>query len=226
MLLLGPCAHSGSGLSDSCPADGFWGWSSAPATILSDNGIKFFNAQGSKLPDEWELAVEEALKESPVWVDSASLGKSRRLDDAAGRYIEFCKSTFPHDLTLKGLKIVVDGANGRAPTRLPPTVFHELGADVIAIGCTPDGLNINKDVGATHPQALLAAVKAHGADLGVRWMAMLTVSNLLTARAAFSMATSCCTSLPMSAYVVWNQKGMARSPEFSDRGHLDDQHGR
>ena len=139
---------------------------SASHNPFPDNGIKFFNAQGSKLPDEWELAVEEALKESPVWVDSASLGKSRRLDDAAGRYIEFCKSTFPHDLTLKGLKIVVDGANGAA-YQIAPTVFHELGADVIAIGCTPDGLNINKDVGATHPQALLAAVKAHGADLGV-----------------------------------------------------------
>jgi len=94
------------------------------------------------------------------------LGKSRRLEDAAGRYIEFCKSTFANNLTLKGLRIVVDAANGAA-YQIAPKVFHELGAEVIAIGCAPDGLNINKDVGATHPEALIAAVKAHRADLGV-----------------------------------------------------------
>jgi len=101
-----------------------------------------------------------------VWADSANLGKSRRLEDAAGRYIEFCKSTFANNLTLKGLRIVVDAANGAA-YQIAPKVFHELGAEVIAIGCAPDGLNINKDVGATHPEALIAAVKAHRADLGV-----------------------------------------------------------
>jgi phosphoglucosamine mutase len=94
------------------------------------------------------------------------LGKTRRLDDAAGRYIEFCKSTFPNDLTLKGLKIVVDAAHGAA-YQIAPKVFHELGAEVIAIGCAPDGLNINKEVGATHPQALLQAVKHHAAHYGV-----------------------------------------------------------
>jgi phosphoglucosamine mutase len=99
-------------------------------------------------------------------VDSAALGKARRLDDAAGRYIEFCKSTFPNDLTLKGLKIVVDGAHGAA-YHIAPKVFHELGAEVVAIGCAPDGLNINLNVGATHPQALVDAVKLHKADLGV-----------------------------------------------------------
>ena len=139
---------------------------SASHNPFADNGIKFFSALGAKLPDDWELAVEAALEEPPVWVESALLGKSRRLDDAAGRYIEFCKSTFANHLTLKGLKIVVDGANGAA-YQIAPAVFHELGAEVIKIGCAPDGLNINKGVGATHPQALLDAVKAHGADCGI-----------------------------------------------------------
>jgi phosphoglucosamine mutase len=139
---------------------------SASHNPFADNGIKFFNAQGAKLPDDWELAVEAALDEPPVWVESAQLGKSRRLDDAAGRYIEFCKSTCEHNFTLKGLKIVVDGAHGAA-YQIAPAVFHELGAEVVRIGCAPDGLNINQGVGATHPQALLDAVKAHGADYGV-----------------------------------------------------------
>ncbi|MDO9438270.1 phosphoglucosamine mutase [Hydrogenophaga sp.] len=139
---------------------------SASHNPFADNGIKFFSALGTKLPDDWEIAVEAALEEEPVWVESAQLGKSRRLDDAAGRYIEFCKSTCSHDLTLKGLKIVVDGANGAA-YQIAPAVFHELGAEVIKVGCSPDGLNINKDVGATHPQALLDAVKAHGAHYGI-----------------------------------------------------------
>ena len=139
---------------------------SASHNPFADNGIKFFSAAGSKLPDEWELAVEAALDEPPVWVDSANLGKARRLDDAAGRYIEFCKSTFSNDLTLKGLRIVVDAAHGAA-YQIAPKVFHELGADVVAIGCAPDGLNINQDVGATHPEALIAAVRAHQADYGV-----------------------------------------------------------
>ncbi len=139
---------------------------SASHNPFADNGIKFFSAQGNKLPDDWELAVEAALDETPVWVDSASLGKTRRMDDAAGRYIEFCKSTCSHSFTLKGLKIVVDGANGAA-YHIAPDVFHELGAEVIKIGCSPDGLNINKGVGATHPEALVAAVKEHGAHYGV-----------------------------------------------------------
>ncbi|MDD2546204.1 MAG: phosphoglucosamine mutase [Burkholderiaceae bacterium] len=139
---------------------------SASHNAYPDNGIKFFSAQGTKLPDEWECAVEEALEETPVWSDSASLGKARRLNDAAGRYIEFCKSTFPHELTLKGLKIVVDAAHGAA-YQVAPTVFHELGAEVIAIGCSPDGLNINDHVGATHPEALVNAVRAHHADYGI-----------------------------------------------------------
>lgn len=139
---------------------------SASHNAYPDNGIKFFSAQGTKLSDEWELAVEATLEEPPVWADSATLGKARRLDDAAGRYIEFCKSTFAYDLTLKGLKIVVDGAHGAA-YHIAPKVFHELGAEVIAIGCAPDGLNINHEVGATHPDALITAVRANQADYGI-----------------------------------------------------------
>ncbi len=139
---------------------------SASHNPFADNGIKFFSAQGSKLPDSWEEEVERALTEEPVWVDSAALGKARRLGDAAGRYIEFCKSSFAHDLTLKGLKLVVDAAHGAA-YQIAPQVFHELGADVIAVGCTPDGLNINDGVGATHPEAMVRAVRANGADYGI-----------------------------------------------------------
>jgi phosphoglucosamine mutase len=139
---------------------------SASHNPFADNGIKFFSAQGQKLTDAWEEAVEAILLEDPVWVDSAALGKTRRLDDAAGRYIEFCKSTFSNDLTLKGLKIVVDAAHGAA-YQIAPKVFHELGAEVIAIGCSPNGLNINKDVGATHPAALVQSVKDQRADYGL-----------------------------------------------------------
>ncbi len=139
---------------------------SASHNPFPDNGIKFFSAQGTKLGDEWELAVEAALDEPPAWANSATLGKTRRLDDVAGRYTEFCKSTFAHDLTLKGLTIVVDAAHGAA-YHIAPMVFHELGADVIAIGCAPDGLNINHEVGATHPEALITAVRANKADFGI-----------------------------------------------------------
>jgi len=139
---------------------------SASHNPFGDNGIKFFSARGSKLPDAWEREVEAALALEPTWVGSAELGKARRLDDAAGRYIEFCKSTFAHELSLRGLKIVVDAAHGAA-YHIAPKVFHELGAEVIAIGCAPDGLNINDGVGATHPDALVRSVRANHADLGV-----------------------------------------------------------
>ncbi|MGQ0709896.1 MAG: phosphoglucosamine mutase [Rhodoferax sp.] len=139
---------------------------SASHNPFADNGIKFFSAQGAKLPDAWELDVEAMLEQPPQWVESVQLGRSRRLDDATGRYIEFCKSTFPNRLSLRGLRIVVDGANGAA-YQVAPKVFHELGAEVIAIGCAPDGLNINRECGATHPRALVEAVKAHRADYGV-----------------------------------------------------------
>ncbi len=139
---------------------------SASHNPYPDNGIKFFSARGEKLPDAWEQQVEAALEQPAQWVDSANLGKVRRLDDARGRYIEFCKSTFSGELSLKGLKIVVDAAHGAA-SRIAPDVFHELGADVIAIGCSPDGMNINAGVGATAPGALVAAVKQNRADYGV-----------------------------------------------------------
>jgi phosphoglucosamine mutase len=139
---------------------------SASHNAYPDNGIKFFSAQGTKLPDQWESDVEAALKEQPQWADSASLGKTRRLDDAAGRYIEFCKSTFAQDLTLKGMKIAVDAAHGAA-YHIAPKVFHELGAEVFCMGCSPDGLNINDKVGAMHPEALVSSVRANQADFGI-----------------------------------------------------------
>jgi phosphoglucosamine mutase len=139
---------------------------SASHNAYPDNGIKFFSAQGTKLPDSWELAVEAALLDAPTWAISKDLGKSRRLDDAAGRYIEFAKSTFAGDLSLKGLRIVIDAAHGAA-YQIAPKVFHELGAEVISMGCAPDGLNINDGVGATHPEALIRAVKANHAHYGI-----------------------------------------------------------
>ena len=139
---------------------------SASHNAYPDNGIKFFSATGAKLPHEWELAVEAMMAEAPQWADSAHLGRARRLDDAAGRYIEFCKSTFSSHLSLRGMKIVVDAANGAA-YQIAPKVFHELGAEVISIGCAPDGLNINDGVGATHPEALARTVLEQGADYGI-----------------------------------------------------------
>ncbi|MDP1899945.1 MAG: phosphoglucosamine mutase [Rubrivivax sp.] len=139
---------------------------SASHNPFSDNGVKFFSARGEKLPDEWEAAVEAELLEMPRWVDSAGLGKAKRLSDAGGRYIEFCKSTVPHSLSLRGMKLVIDGANG-AGYHVAPDVFHELGAAVVTIGCQPDGLNINEGCGATAPQALVKAVAEHGADYGI-----------------------------------------------------------
>ena len=139
---------------------------SASHNPYHDNGVKFFSASGEKLPDAWELAVEAALEEAPSWVDSAGLGRARRIDDAAGRYTEFCKSTFPNALSLRGLKLVVDAAHGAA-YHVAPNVFHELGAQVHSIGCKPDGMNINDGVGATAPQALVQAVREQGADYGI-----------------------------------------------------------
>jgi len=139
---------------------------SASHNPFADNGVKFFSARGEKLPDEWEADVEAELTRAPQWVDSARLGRARRLEDARGRYIEFCKSTVPHSLSLRGVKIVVDAAHGAA-YHVAPDVFHELGAAIVTIGCAPDGLNINAGVGATAPQALVAAVAEHRADYGI-----------------------------------------------------------
>jgi phosphoglucosamine mutase len=131
-----------------------------------DNGIKFFSSEGAKLSDEIEHAIEAELDKPMQVMESAMLGKARRINDAAGRYVEFCKSTFPNHMDLRGLKIVLDCAHG-ATYHVAPDVFHELGAEVISIGNQPDGLNINEQVGSTHPQALQKAVLAHNADLGI-----------------------------------------------------------
>jgi phosphoglucosamine mutase len=139
---------------------------SASHNAYQDNGIKFFASNGMKLRDETEAAIEAALDEPLGCVTSEKLGRARRIDDAPGRYIEFCKSTFPSDLDLDGLKLVIDAANGAA-YHIAPHVFRELGAEVHAIGVSPNGFNINKDVGALHPESLAAEVKARGADLGI-----------------------------------------------------------
>jgi phosphoglucosamine mutase len=139
---------------------------SASHNPYDDNGIKFFSGSGFKLPDATESAIERELARPLKCMPSRRLGKARRLDDAAGRYVEFCKSAFPPQLHLRGLRIVVDCAHGAA-YHIAPHVFHELGADVEAVGVDPDGFNINERVGATSPQALQAAVKRHKADLGI-----------------------------------------------------------
>ena len=139
---------------------------SASHNAFEDNGIKFFCGGGSKLPDEMELEIEREIDKPMDTVTSRELGKASRVTDAAGRYIEFCKSTFPTDLSLDGLKIVVDCANG-ATYHIAPAVLSELGADVIAMGNEPDGFNINEAVGATSPEALQRAVLEEGADLGI-----------------------------------------------------------
>jgi phosphoglucosamine mutase len=139
---------------------------SASHNPFDDNGIKFFSAQGTKLPDAVELDIEARLDQPMTCMESAKLGKARRVDDAAGRYIEFCKSTFPNDLDLRGLKIVVDSAHGAA-YHVAPNVFHELGAEIVGVGDTPNGLNINKEVGATAPAALRRTVLETQADCGI-----------------------------------------------------------
>src|SRR5689334_2541467 len=139
---------------------------SASHNPFDDNGIKFFSAAGAKLPDETELQIEKRMEEPLTCVTSAALGKARRVDDAAGRYVEFCKSTFPNELDLHGWRIVVDCANGAAYHVAPP-VFHELGADVVAVASEPDGLNINAGNGATHPKFLAQQVREQQADIGI-----------------------------------------------------------
>ncbi|BCB72412.1 phosphoglucosamine mutase [Vreelandella aquamarina] len=139
---------------------------SASHNPFDDNGIKFFSAEGKKLPDDVEGRIEAMLEAPLTTADAAQLGKAARIDDAAGRYIEFCKSTLPDRLSLHGLKVVLDCAHG-ATYHIAPSVFRELGAEVSVIGAAPDGLNINHHVGSTHPAALRAAVIQQGADLGI-----------------------------------------------------------
>jgi len=139
---------------------------SASHNPFDDNGIKFFSGDGTKLPDEVELEIERAMDEPLTTVESARLGKAKRYPDAAGRYIEFCKSTFPHRLSLQGLKIVIDCANGAA-YHVAPLVLSELGAQVVAVANEPDGFNINRDCGSTKPANLQRMVLAEQADLGI-----------------------------------------------------------
>lgn len=139
---------------------------SASHNAFEDNGIKFFSAYGNKLPGSVENSIEAQLKLPIETMPSAKLGKARRIDDAGGRYIEFCKSTFPTELDLRGMKLVIDCANG-ATYHVAGEVFHELGAEVELIGDRPDGMNINRECGAVHPQALVEAVRASHADLGI-----------------------------------------------------------
>ena len=131
-----------------------------------DNGIKFFNGQGSKLSDELELQIEAMIDSPMETVNSEQLGKASRIVDAAGRYVEYCKSTFPDELSLKGMKLVIDCAHG-ATYHIAPAVFEELGATTVVIGATPDGYNINDGVGSTEPAALQAKVLEEGADIGI-----------------------------------------------------------
>jgi phosphoglucosamine mutase len=139
---------------------------SASHNPYPDNGIKFFSGDGFKLPDATEKAIEAHMEQPMGCNDASKLGRVWRVDDAGGRYIEFCKSTFPNELDLKGMKIVVDCANG-ADYNIAPHVFHELGADVVPIGVDPDGFNINKEVGATSPRRMIEEVLRQKADLGV-----------------------------------------------------------
>ncbi|MFT5320395.1 MAG: phosphoglucosamine mutase [Pseudohongiellaceae bacterium] len=139
---------------------------SASHNAFQDNGIKFFSADGMKLPDEIEKAIEEAMDEPLTTVESDAIGKASRIVDASGRYIEFCKSTIPNNLSLNGLSIVVDCANG-ATYHIAPNVLRELGASVTTIGTDPDGLNINRDCGSTHPEELAKRVLEENADLGI-----------------------------------------------------------
>jgi len=139
---------------------------SASHNPYHDNGIKFFSGEGTKLPEKIELEIEAMMDQPLVTVESAKLGKAHRVADAAGRYIEFCKSTVDSKVDLAGLKIIVDCANG-ATYHIAPDVFRELGAEVIVMGADPDGLNINQNCGSTEPRLLQAAVLEHQADLGL-----------------------------------------------------------
>jgi phosphoglucosamine mutase len=139
---------------------------SASHNPFYDNGIKFFSAEGEKLPDEVEQAIEAELEQPFSTVSSEKMGKAVRIEDAAGRYIEFCKGTIPFEISLRDLKIVVDCANG-ATYRVAPAVFEELGARVITVGTEPDGLNINERCGSTYPDFVAKAVIEHGADVGI-----------------------------------------------------------
>jgi phosphoglucosamine mutase len=139
---------------------------SASHNQFDDNGIKFFSADGFKLPDSVEIAIEQKMDETMETVSSRDLGKASRIPDAPGRYIEFCKSTIPPSVRLNGLKVVLDCANGAA-YHIAPSVFHELGAEVVVLADKPNGFNINENCGSTYPEMLQEKVKAHSADIGI-----------------------------------------------------------
>ncbi len=139
---------------------------SASHNPYHDDGVKFFNADGYKLSDKVEQAIEDMIDQPLTMVESELLGKATRMEDARGRYIEYCKSSIPFNTTLRGMKIVVDCAHG-ATYHIAPAVFRELGADVLELGCKPNGLNINKDVGALHPDNMRAMVLENQADMGI-----------------------------------------------------------
>lgn len=139
---------------------------SASHNPFHDNGIKFFTGNGKKLPDAVEAQIEESVRQPMICVESSQLGRARRIFDAPGRYIEFCKSGFPNDIDLRGLRIALDCAHGAA-YHIAPNVFHELGAEVMAVGVAPNGVNINDGVGATRPEHLRAAVLEKRADIGI-----------------------------------------------------------
>ena len=164
---------------------------SASHNAYTDNGIKFFDAAGSKLSDELELKIERMLSEPMETVPSEELGKASRMVDAPGRYVEFCKNTFPDALSLSGLKLVLDCAHG-ATYQVAPQVFTELGASGVVMGAEPDGYNINRDVGSTSPTALQARVLSEQADVGSPSTVMATVCSALRLTAVSLTGTSCC----------------------------------
>lgn len=166
---------------------------SASHNPFYDNGIKFFSIDGTKLPDDVEEAIEAEMEKEITCVDSAELGKASRIVDAAGRYIEFCKGTFPNELSLNGLKVVVDCANG-ATYHIAPNVLRELGATVIAIGCEPNGVNINEEVGATTCARCRRACWRRRRTSASRLTATATGSSWLTMKAIKSMAIRSCIS--------------------------------
>jgi hypothetical protein len=181
---------------------------SASHNTFEDNGIKFFSAKGTKLPYVWEVAVEQMLLDEPHWVPAIALGKTQVLDDAAGRYIEFCKSTCDHAFTLRGLKIVVDAGHGAA-YQIAPMVLHELGAEVVAIGCAPDGMNINQGAGAAHPSSWPRPFPVAVRISASPWMAMPIACWSSMRPGGSTTGTSCCT---WSSPTAWSMTRALRAP--------------
>jgi phosphoglucosamine mutase len=193
VLLSGPLPTPGRGLPDPRAAAGPGRGDQRVAQPLRRQRHQVLLGRGEKLPDEWEIDVEAALEQSRrKWVTRPAGQGTPPDDDAGGRYIEFCKSTVPHSLSLRGMKIVVDAAHGAA-YHVAPDVFHELGAVVVTIGCSPMALNINDGVGATAPAALVKAVAEHRADYGIALDGDADRLQMVDAQGASSTATNCST---------------------------------